>query len=163
MEPGTGLATLAFVQATKELIVKIGGPAADTLGLELNHLTQNGIQNLKRIFDNARKRPGCNVDKNGSVPPRILKEVFDQGPYCDDEMTAEYFGGVLASSRSGNSRDDRGLTMLVLVKSLSNYQIRTHYVVYQIMRSLFLGQPVNYPKTLTHFKLLSHLKYILRR
>ena len=43
----------------------------------------------------------------GSVPPRILKGMLDQGSFIDNELGAEYFAGVLASS--GNKISKRYL------------------------------------------------------
>ena len=59
--------------------------------------------------------------------------------FCDDELSAEYFGGVLASSRPGVSRDDRGSSFTALLGRLTTYQIRTHFIFYRVVRTLFVG------------------------
>jgi len=138
MDPGTGLTALAVVLGGKELLIKLLGPSVENFGYKLRDVTEDGLNNLGKIFKSALKRPGINLDEEGAVPKRILNEIFDHGPYCDDQLTAEYFGGITASSRSGVSRDDRGMAMVTLVKSLSTYQLRAHYVIYQIFRDLFL-------------------------
>jgi len=83
------------------------------------------------------------MDAPGGVPPRVLKAVLDDGSYIDDELAAEYVGGVLASSRSEVSRDDRGVYWLSLVASMSTYQLRAHYVLYTITRQLLQGSGLN--------------------
>ena len=65
--------------------------------------------------------------------------VLNEGPFCDDQVTAEYLGAVMASSRSTVERDDRGAAFLSLLTRLSSYQIRAHYVLYQTVQVLFSG------------------------
>ena len=69
-----------------------------------------------------------------------MKEVLNEGSFCDDPLTAEYFGGVLASSRSDVSRDDRGASWSSLVARLSAYQVRSHFLVYRAIYDRFVGQ-----------------------
>jgi hypothetical protein len=47
------------------------------------------------------------VDTSGEIPPKVIKGFLIEGPFIEDEIAAEYFGGVLASSKLENSRDDR--------------------------------------------------------
>jgi len=114
----------------KDLVPRILGPTADYLGGELKTYTQKGIENLCRIFGNAGKKLGGALERPGQVPPNVLKSILMQGYFCENEFAAEYLGGVLASSRSECSRDDRGAAFLSLVDSMSSYQIRTHYIAY---------------------------------
>jgi hypothetical protein len=67
----------------------------------------------------------------------VLKGVLEDGPFCDDELGAEYFGGVLASSRSEVGRDDRGAAFTALIGRLSTYQIRSHFFFYSVVRLLY--------------------------
>ena len=46
-------------------------------------------------------------------------------------------GGVLASSRTAISRDDRGARIVKVIDNLSTYQIRTHYLIYSAISELF--------------------------
>lgn len=139
MDPGTGLTILGSAIGGAKLVEKVLGPTADYVGIGLRHWTEKRVQNAGRIFEKAAEKLGDKIDEPGSVPPRVLKEVLDEGSYCDDELTAEYFGGVLASSRSGTSRDDRAASYLKLTSELSAYQIRFHYVSYAAWRMLFVG------------------------
>ena len=59
-------------------------------------------------------------------------------------LSVEYFGGVLASSRSGNTRDDRGAFFISLISRLSNYQLRLHYLLYQAIKINFNGESINF-------------------
>ena len=139
MDPGTGLTILGSAIGGAKLVEKLLGPTADYVGVGLRNWAEKRVLNVGRIFEKAARKLGDKIDIPGSVPPRVLKEILDEGSYCDDELTAEYFGGVLASSRSGTSRDDRAASYLKLTSELSSYQIRFHYITYTVCRSLFLG------------------------
>jgi hypothetical protein len=78
------------------------------------------VKNTGRVFEKAAKKLGEKIYDPGVVPPKGLKGVLENAPFCDDELGAEYFGGVLASSRSGVERDDRGAALLSLVGRLAS-------------------------------------------
>lgn len=136
---GTGLAMIGG----KDIIVKLLGPTADYLGNETKNLVEKSCENLKHIFTHATTLLGPQIESPGQVSPRILKRIFDDGAFCEDELTLDYFGGVLASSRNCSTRDDRGLIFLSLLESMSSYQIRTHYIFYTIVKELFDGKNFN--------------------
>jgi hypothetical protein len=121
----------------KDGIQKLLGPTADYLGGGLRDLTQKRVENIGRIFQKAESKLGDKADKEGSVPPKVLKTVINDGSYNDDSVAVEYFGGVLASSKTELGRDDRGARMARLVDDLSSYQLRTHYLVYSSIKNLF--------------------------
>ncbi len=143
VDPGTGLAILGGAIGSKELVLRILGPTADYLGSGLANWTDRAIKNTGRIFENAAQKLGERIDQPGSVPPKVLKGILEEAPFCDDELEAEYFGGVLASSRSQVGRDDRGAAFLGLIGRLSSYQIRAHYFFYETVRVLYEGMVVN--------------------
>jgi hypothetical protein len=139
MDPGTGLTVLGLALGSKQLIGKILGPSADYLGTELKYFTEKGVNNLKNIFSNAERKLGDKIEIDGAVPPKVLKGILNEGVFCEDALSAEYFGGVLASSRSGISRDDRGASFIALISRLSTYQIRAHYIFYYVLKKLYDG------------------------
>lgn len=139
MDPGTGLTVLGSAIGGAKLVEKLLGPTADYVGVGLRNWAEKRVTNVGRIFEKAADKLGGKIDDPGSVPPKVLKEVLDEGSYCDDELTAEYFGGVLASSRSGVTRDDRAASYLKVISELSSYQIRFHFIAYALWRQLFVG------------------------
>jgi len=139
MDPGTGLTLLGSAIGGAKVIEKLLGPTADYVGVGLLNWAEKRVHNTSRIFEKAASKLGDKMEDPGAVPPRVLKEILDEGSYCDDELTAEYFGGVLASSRTGVDRDDRAASYLKLTSELSAYQIRFHYAVYTSWRMLFAG------------------------
>ena len=155
MDIGTGLAIIGG----RELIVKILGPTADYIGDETKNLVVKSHENTRQIFINAEKFLGPKIDSPGKVSPRILKHIINDGAFCDDELTQEYFGGVLASSRNNNSRDDRGLSFISLTESMSSYQIRTHYIFYTIIKELFEGENLKLGKSIERTKMQVFLPF----
>lgn len=140
MDPNSGLIVLGTAIGSAKLVEKLLGPTADYVGGGLKNWTEKRVHNVQRIFRKAADRLGPKLDEPGGVPPRVLKGILDDGSFCDDELCAEYFGGVLASSRSAVPRDDRGLTFLSVVSNLSAYQVRSHYVFYTLFKKHFNGE-----------------------
>jgi hypothetical protein len=134
MDTGTALTILGSAIGGAEVIKKILGPTADYMGAGLKNWTEKRVNNVGRIFSKAQQKLGSRIDDPGSVPPKVLKAILDDGSFCEDTIGTEYFGGVLASSRTENSRDDRAVTYLSLIGRLSTYQIRTHYLLYQLLK-----------------------------
>ena len=121
----------------KDGVQKILGPTADYLGEEMKAFTQRRIKNVGTIFLNAKEKLGTRLDSPGQVPPKVLKTVINEGSYSEDPVALEYFGGVLASSRTEIGRDDRGARIIRILDNLSAYQIRTHYLLYSTMAHIF--------------------------
>lgn len=137
-EPVATLGTAAIAAYLgKDGLQKLLGPTADYLGGELQKVTEKRIENIGNILSNATKKLGERLDEPGAVPPRVLKTVVNEGSYCDGSVAAEYFGGIIASSRSEISRDDRGARIAKILDGLSTYQMHSHYVIYSCIKSLF--------------------------
>jgi hypothetical protein len=139
MEPSTAIGTGLAILGSKDIILKILGPTADYIGQELRNYTEKGAKNLKNIFTIAEKKLGPDINQPGRVPPKVLKGILTEGYFCEDQIGAEYFGGVLASSRSEVGRDDRGTYFISLLGRMSTYQIRAHYIFYSTFRRLYQG------------------------
>lgn len=143
MEPVTTVGLGAAALASKDILNKLLGPSADYVGGEIKNLVQKCNLNLGRIFDIMRRKVGDQIEDGGGVNPRVLKSVWEEGRFCEDSLTAEYYGGILASSRNRIARDDRGVALLALVKELSVYQLRFHFMVYLLTNRLFYGHKAN--------------------
>ncbi len=143
MDVGTGLAALGTAQLSKEMIGKILGPTAEYIGAGAQSWTERRVSNLRRVLGKANARLGDGVNSPGEVPPRVLKAVMEEAEFAEDELTAEYLGGVLASSRTENGRDDRAASIAKLITNLSTYALRTHYIVYAAAREFELGRDPN--------------------
>jgi len=138
METGTvtGLAILGSEIGETELIEKILGPTVEYIGESLRNYPKKRVENIGNIFRIAEKRLGKRIEAEGNVSPKVLKFILDEGSFCDDELSSNYFGGLLASSRSEIDLDDRGGSYLHLVNRLSTYAIKFHYIIYNIVHEL---------------------------
>lgn len=139
MDVGTGLALLG----PSQIVAKLLGPTADYLGSGMKEWTEKSVSNVKSIISHAVKKIGTKIDETGSVPPKVLKTILADGPFCDDHVAQEYYGGVLASARTGVSRDDRGAYFLELIRRLTSYQIRAHFILYSTIKKVFNGVGTN--------------------
>lgn len=99
MDIETGLA----IYGAKELLIKILGPTADYLGTGIQEFAQARISNLNKILEKAAKHLGDKINQTGSVPPRVFKEIIENGSLNNDELSAEYYGGILAYAGIFNS------------------------------------------------------------
>ncbi|MEN9576109.1 MAG: hypothetical protein RL514_3964 [Verrucomicrobiota bacterium] len=143
IEPTTAVGGGLVVLGSKDLLNKVLGPTADYLGGELKNFVQKCNINLDNVLKKALEKLGDRVNEPGGVNPRVLKGVLEEGRFCEDELMAEYYGGVLASARTPLGRDDRGVALLTTIRSLSVYQIRTHFIAYLIANRLYRGQSWN--------------------
>ena len=138
VDTGTGLTVLA----PSALMFKILGPTAEYLGDGVQQWTARRVENIHNVFEKAGEKLGDErLDNPGSVPPKVLKGVLEEASFCEDELAAEYLGGVLASSRSDQPRDDRAISLLALVSRMSTYQLRTHYVMYAGAQQVLVDDP----------------------
>ena len=134
----------AGLSVTKELLLKLLGPAADFYGEEFKaHLEARRSKNVDNICENAISKVGDKINRPGQVPPRILRGIINEGSYMEDTLAVEYLGGILASSRTEVGRDDRGACMIKIIENLSAYQIRTHYLIYSLINRVFLNRNIN--------------------
>lgn len=108
MDLGSGLTILGALLGGKDLIVKMLGPTAEYMGYEIKGFAEKRVSILKNIFKNASEKIGDKIEIEGTISPKVLKGIIYEGSYSSDFLSIDYFGGVLASSRTGIFRDDRG-------------------------------------------------------
>lgn len=114
---------------TGGLLRRVFGPAADEAGEALRRKAAVRFGNVERIAAAAERRVTHN-GRTGSVPPRVAHKLLEDGSYCDDELMAEYLGGVLASGLTPSGRDDRAISWSNLITSMSAVQVHAHYLMY---------------------------------
>jgi hypothetical protein len=139
VDVGTGLTILGSAQVSKDLIARIRGPTADYLGDGIRDWSERGVANVQLVFEKAGEKLGPELSRSGAVPPRVLKAILEESQFAEDELMAEYLGGVLASARSEVGRDDRAAMLAATIGRLSTYAVRTHYLFYAAARPLFDG------------------------
>jgi hypothetical protein len=124
-------ATEGLTKAAGELLVRMFGPAADQIGAYLEQKAYYRFNNAQRIAEKAQRKATELGKEDGNISQRLSYVMLEDGTYSDDELMAEYLGGVLAAGRSPSGKDDRGVTWTKLVTSMSSLQLRAHFVLYR--------------------------------
>jgi len=120
---------------------KAFGPALSEFGEDLKKLYAKGRDKLLSVA--YRKIHDHGDGKQANL--RVIRDVLWNGAFTDDEVCAEYFGGILAASRSDDGKDDGAIQFVGVIKSLSAKQLRLHYIIYNCLNKLLVaaGTPVN--------------------
>ncbi|RTL00480.1 MAG: hypothetical protein EKK57_07050 [Proteobacteria bacterium] len=111
---------------------KVLGATLENIGKDIANLYEKGRD---KIVEKASKKIK-NLDDGQQVNLRIARDVFYNGSFSDDEICAEYFGGILASSRSEDGKNDTSIFYLDIIKSLSSFELRLHYIIYQTLNKM---------------------------
>ena len=77
-------------------------------------------------------------DDNKILNLRITRDIFWSGSYSDELICAEYFGWILASSRTIDWKDDGWIHYVETIKWLSSKQLLLHYIIYNSLNKIFL-------------------------
>ena len=113
---------------------KLLGPTAEVMGQDFKKLYEKGRD---KIVANAIKKTK-NIDLNDRTNLRVTRDVLWNGSFTDESICAEYFGGVLASSRSKDGKDDFGVFYVNIIKSLSSNQLNMHYIIYRTLNKILI-------------------------
>ena len=117
------------------------GPVLTEIGDDLKRLYSKGRD---KIIDKAYKKIEDPEDGK-SANLRVAHDVLTNGAFTDEEICAEYFGGILASSRTLDGKSDDAIQLLDTIKSLSAKQLHLHYVLYNSINKLLVAgqEPIN--------------------
>jgi hypothetical protein len=85
---------------------------------------------LDETLDKAKAKAG---DRDLAYSDQIAAKALNEAAWNDDELTADYLGGVLAAS---TPTDDSGAAIIAQISRLSAVQLRLHYVIYRELRRL---------------------------
>lgn len=113
------------------------GPVLGELGEDMKRLYATGRDKI--IIAGFKKI--TNKEDGKSANLRVTRDVLWNGSFTDEEICAEYFGGILASSRSKDGKDDTGVFYVNLIKSLSSNQLKLHYLIYFSFNKAFISDP----------------------
>lgn len=118
--------TAAAIGASGYVAAKLFGSTLDAMGSDLNKAYQKGRD---KILQKASSKVS-NPEDGKQANLRVARDVLWNGAITNDEVCSEYFGGILASSRSEDGNDDGALHYLDVIKSLSSKQLHLHYCIY---------------------------------
>lgn len=115
---------------------KAFGPVLTEMGEDIKRLYAVGRDKI--LAAGYRKIENPEDGKQANL--RVTRDVMWNGAFTDDEVCAEYFGGILASSRSENGKDDSSIQFVDVIKSLSSRQLRLHYLIYNCLNKIFVAK-----------------------
>jgi hypothetical protein len=140
--PSEELVVVAAGVATAGYIAQqLFGKTLAEMGDDLNKVYK---ANRDKLLEKAARKV---ADPNDGAKPnlRVARDVIWNGAVTDDEVCAEYFGGLLAASRSVDGKDDSGLIYVDCIKALSSKQLHLHFIIYKSISQLIAkgGKKVN--------------------
>jgi hypothetical protein len=120
---------------------KAFGPVLTEIGEDFRKLYAKGRDKLISVA--YRKIHDLNDGKQANL--RVTRDVLWNGAFTEDEVCAEYFGGIFAASRSVDGKNDDVIQFVDVIKSLSAKQLHLHYVIYNSLNKLLVaaGDSVN--------------------
>lgn len=120
------------------IIQKTLGPTLEEMGQDIKKLYSVGRD---KIINKAYRKID-DPDDGKKANPRVTWDTLSNGAFTDDEVCAEYFGGILASARSEDGKDDSAIQFVDVIKSLSSKQLHLHYVIYNALNKLFVAKSI---------------------
>lgn len=132
---------LAIALPGEWALQKVFGPALTEVGEDLKKLYAKGRDRIIAVAYRKVSDPDDGLQAN----LRVTRDALWNGAFTDDEVCAEYFGGILASSRTPDGKEDDAVQFVDVIKSLSAKQLRLHYVIYNALNKLLVssGKRVN--------------------
>ena len=120
---------------------KVLGPVLEEIGEDFRTLYVVGRDKIIRSAHRKIKNP----DDGKSANLRVARDVFWNGAFTDSDICAEYFGGILAASRSEDGRNDEAIQFMNVVRSMSSGQLHLHYIIYTCTNRILLrsGDVIN--------------------
>ncbi len=116
-------------------VEKVLGPVLGEIGEDVKKLYALGRDKIAQVA--IRKIKDLGDGKKANL--RVARDVFWNGSYTDESICAEYFGGILAASRSQDGKDDTGVFYVDIIKSLSSGQLKMHYILYRTLNKLLMS------------------------
>jgi hypothetical protein len=122
---------------TTSLLKRLLLPSVDEFAEALRRSVAYRTRNFGRIVDKAEKK--ARDERSGVVSQRVAYVLLEEGSLCDDELMAEYLGGLLAGSRTPDGRDDRAISWCQIIKGMSWLQVRAHFIIYRELAARLQG------------------------
>lgn len=130
------LAITAGIAGAAYVAQQLFGKTLAEMGDDLNKIYKN---NREKLINKAASKV-ANPNDGAKPNLRVARDVIWNGAVTDDEVCAEYFGGLLAASRSADGKDDSALIYVDCIKALSAKQLHLHFVVYSTLQTLLLSK-----------------------
>lgn len=137
----TEIMTTAGVAGVAYVAQQLFGKTLAEMGDDLNKVYKS---NRDKLLEKAARKV-TDPNDGAQVNLRVARDVIWNGAVTDDEVCAEYFGGLLAASRSVDGKDDSALIYVDCIKALSSKQLHLHFVIYSALEDLLIkaGKKIN--------------------
>ncbi len=134
MPPEELTLTAAGIGGLAYVATQLFGKTLAAMGDDINKAYQS---NRDKLLNKAASKVD---DPNDGASPnlRVARDIIWNGTVTDDEVCAEYFGGLLAASRSSDGKDDSALIYVDCIKALSSKQLHLHFIIYNSLQCLLL-------------------------
>jgi hypothetical protein len=130
----TGIAIAGGAIAIDQ-INKFLGPTSEYYGERFrDNIIEKRKTNINNILYLAKKIHGSRYEEKGGISTRVLGYLLNEGSFVEDELMQLYYAGIVASSRTKDCNEDRGLFFLKLISQLSHYEIKAHFLFYTKIR-----------------------------
>jgi hypothetical protein len=121
------------------VVRRIFGPAADEVAEALRRLTEYRLRNVGRVVAKAeQKSPSSVTPAVAGLSIRALEPVLQHAGTADDDIVADYLGGVLSTCR--RVANDDSLAWTALISRMAARELRLHYQLYTCVRRSALGR-----------------------
>ena len=116
------------------IIENVLGPTSKEIGQDIHSLYKRGRDLiLLKAFRKLR-----NPEDGKKANLRVARDVFWNGSFTNEAICAEYFGGILAASRSEDGENDFGIFYVDIIKSMSSGQLKMHYIIYRTLNKALI-------------------------
>lgn len=120
---------LIIPKSIDTIIENVLGPTSKEIGQDMQNLYKKGRELILQKGFRKLKNPN-----DGEIANlRVARDVFWNGSFTDEAICAEYFGGILAASRSKDGKNDSGVFYVDIIKSMSSGQLKMHYIIYRTL------------------------------
>jgi len=126
---------LIIPKSIDSVIENVLGPTSKEIGQDMQNLYKKGRELI--LLKSFRKLKSPDDGKIANL--RVARDVFWNGSFTDEAICAEYFGGILAASRTEDGRDDSGVFYVDIIKSMSSGQLKMHYIIYRMLNKALVA------------------------
>ncbi len=125
---------LIVPESLDDALKNVLGPTSMEIGEDIKTLYKTGRDLILR--KGLSKIEDINDGQMANL--RVARDVFWNGSFSNEAICAEYFGGILAASRSADGKNDSGVFYVDIIKSLSSGQLKMHYIIYRCLNRALL-------------------------
>lgn len=115
---------------------RVFGPTLGEVGEAMRRLTERRLRNVGRVVQKANAKSGGQPEESAPAL-RAAEIILREAGVADEEVVADYLGGVLASARSDEGDDAVAWTSLI--SRMSSAELLLHYMLYSAVRAEALG------------------------